>query len=546
MNILEARRRTLGADVYKKTATGNPVSVRSLARMRPGLKVFGKSEQFTTTGAQLIPFELNAEMASENGNTKCVPQKDGFHIELEIGSTAVADDDIYFLGSNMSTIENGYDEYENLPPGTYYGKISDPHYNLYVVVWREGSNHNIFHTNSSGTFTVQDGDKFRLFIRPMKLATSGTVKAIISKQDDSVMYEPYTGGKPSPSTDYPQEITSAGDDGSVQVDATGAQLFNITDGSGTKNGITVKRENGIITVTGTPISTTDYSVFNVGRATFGAGTYTISVDNKFQGIGIAFTHKPKGVLNLTMEGITAIKTGTLTSGSDNDYIMLNVDNTKGTLNYTGKFMFNAGSSALSWEPYKHTSAILSTPNGLSGIPVTSGGNYTDADGQQWVCDEVDFRRGKYVQRVKKEYLTGTPNFAETPDEPGRYLWTRVFKTHYKTAISVGISNFAKWTMWGLPHIAKAKGDVFCSNDTYLYYSPIDDDMTAEEVNAKFAEMIASDNPPYIIGQLATPIETDLSEEQMAAYANLHTNRPTTVVSATDGAGLELTYKTKKS
>lgn len=42
---------------------------------------------------------------------------------------------------------------------------------------------------------------------------------------------------------------------------------------------------------------------------------------------------------------------------------------------------------------------LSTPNGLPGIPVSSGGNYTDENGQQWICDEVDLGRGKYVQRV---------------------------------------------------------------------------------------------------------------------------------------------------
>ena len=38
---------------------------------------------------------------------------------------------------------------------------------------------------------------------------------------------------------------------------------------------------------------------------------------------------------------------------------------------------------------------------MPGIPVDSGGNYTDADGQQWVCDEVDFERGVYVQRIQK-------------------------------------------------------------------------------------------------------------------------------------------------
>ena len=39
---------------------------------------------------------------------------------------------------------------------------------------------------------------------------------------------------------------------------------------------------------------------------------------------------------------------------------------------------------------------ISTYNGLFGIPVTSGGNYTDANGQQWICDYVDFEKGVYV------------------------------------------------------------------------------------------------------------------------------------------------------
>ena len=42
---------------------------------------------------------------------------------------------------------------------------------------------------------------------------------------------------------------------------------------------------------------------------------------------------------------------------------------------------------------------IATPNGLPGIPVSSGGNYTDAKGQQWICDEVDFEKGVYVHRL---------------------------------------------------------------------------------------------------------------------------------------------------
>ena len=46
MNILEARRRTLGKGVYKKTVEGNPaIAQGSLARMYPGIEMQGWSKQ---------------------------------------------------------------------------------------------------------------------------------------------------------------------------------------------------------------------------------------------------------------------------------------------------------------------------------------------------------------------------------------------------------------------------------------------------------------------------------------------------------------------
>ena len=55
---------------------------------------------------------------------------------------------------------------------------------------------------------------------------------------------------------------------------------------------------------------------------------------------------------------------------------------------------------------------LQTPNGLPSIPVTSGGNYTDSGGQQWVCDEVDLERGVRVHRVDKTSFDNTKTLAE--------------------------------------------------------------------------------------------------------------------------------------
>lgn len=67
---------------------------------------------------------------------------------------------------------------------------------------------------------------------------------------------------------------------------------------------------------------------------------------------------------------------------------------------------------------KTQTLTLPTPNGLPGIPVTSGGTYTDSTGQQWVCDEVDLERGVKVQRVNAVDLSacaiiGTTNLAVT-------------------------------------------------------------------------------------------------------------------------------------
>ena len=102
---------------------------------------------------------------------------------------------------------------------------------------------------------------------------------------------------------------------------------------------------------------------------------------------------------------------------------------------------------------KTQTLTLPTPNGLPGIPVTSGGNYTDASGQQWVCDEVDLERGVRVQRVDKGAFDSTKALAEqnailatpveaplTPDELTAYkaLTTYAPNTVVQAADGAGV------------------------------------------------------------------------------------------------------------
>lgn len=102
---------------------------------------------------------------------------------------------------------------------------------------------------------------------------------------------------------------------------------------------------------------------------------------------------------------------------------------------------------------KTQTLTLPTPNGLPGIPVTSGGNYTDPGGQRWVCDEVDLERGVKVQRVDKAAFDSTKTLAEqnailatpveaplTPDELTAYkaLTTYAPNTVVQAADGAGV------------------------------------------------------------------------------------------------------------
>lgn len=173
---------------------------------------------------------------------------------------------------------------------------------------------------------------------------------------------------------------------------------------------------------------------------------------------------------------------------------------------------------------KTQTLTLPTPNGLPGIPVTSGGNYTDPQGQQWVCDEVDLQRGVKVQRVNAVDLstcrvTAIAKFTVTKRLSIRLpLYGRDYKTEALCNKSPFIVSFDKDT----PHFYVDKTNV-------QIFIPID---------AKTPE----EGEYILFYALATPIETPLTPDEIAAYKALVAYGPDTVVRASDGAGIKLDYQ----
>ena len=173
---------------------------------------------------------------------------------------------------------------------------------------------------------------------------------------------------------------------------------------------------------------------------------------------------------------------------------------------------------------KTQTLTLPTPNGLPGIPVTSGGNYTDSTGQQWVCDEVDLTRGVRVQRVYKVDVDGeNVKFVQA----GNYanISTRGLPI---ALYDEGQRTFAIATFTNLPWFYNT------FNGQFLYLIAAN---LADQLNESCKKQLGK-----IYYALATPIETPLTPDEIAAYKALTAYGPDTVVQAGDGAGVKLVYQ----
>ena len=184
-----------------------------------------------------------------------------------------------------------------------------------------------------------------------------------------------------------------------------------------------------------------------------------------------------------------------------------------------------------------------TPNGMPGIPVPSGGNYTDENGQQWICDEVDFAKGTYTQRILRYTFTGTEPFQ------------RSTYSHWIPLSDLGLSlanikaALCNWYTFSLASINSAQ-----TPGVFDFYYPAPDFITPKQFRAstygfdtvsdfKTALRNAYDagNPMYCLFVLSEPVEMNLTESELPTNVSLHTNYPNTAISNDCGAGMEVEY-----
>lgn len=198
------------------------------------LELSGNSKQTTTKGINLLPFKVWEKIISSDEKCEAVMKKDGVDITIKAGSVNDVISDIYFIG-NGNGLGGDESAYELFKEGdyTFINNTNNQLY-LFVIVWRNGEKKILIQGSRVilNNFTINKNDKVRIFLRPSNtLQTYFLEKASVmlcKHTETNLPYEPYTGGKPSPSPEYTQEIESAGDDGQIDVKVTGKNLFDIS------------------------------------------------------------------------------------------------------------------------------------------------------------------------------------------------------------------------------------------------------------------------------------------------------------------------------
>ena len=485
------------------TVFGTTIIINDAAEDRPfrGVRVFGKSTQRTTTGAQLLSIKQED-----------VANKDGLSAKVNV------DGGITVTGTPDKQYATIYEKDIILSPGKYYlngGNGSAGAVLLKArITFSDGSSKNC----ANGSFEVTPDTKSVSILIQYESATiqsvNYTIYPMLNKGETALPFEPYTGGKPSPSPEYKQEPEDAGKDGSIEVKVGGRNLFDGKFESGS-----IRQDNGENQDYADRIRTagfiqikpsTVYSIKLLETISFSVRWY--DKDKKF---------------------IKSEATNTISQSPDNArYMRFLLLTTK----LDTKCMVYAGSAPTPYEPYRDPQTLtLATPNGLPGIPVTKDGNYTDENGQQWVCDEIDLGRGKYVQRIG--HNANVNDWVRTPGNPNIESTTSRFALNIEN-----IDNYM-YSPCICNRLSYAKVDSYGTEGTYTtinetgvkcIFARIEGITSLEDFRAAMPDL-------EVIWLLETPIERDLTPEEIAAYKALRTYGPTTVVSNDAGAGMEVTY-----
>ena len=552
-----------GAEI---SASGNPATLPGTLKNNPmnEMKVFGWSKQESTTGAQLLDIKNVGSSAGEIAST----QHDGYVITAQ-GVYAEGDNSAYrnvsieldtakvagkIITASVESAENDAGEALRLICDINYKKPDG------TTSW------NLFGINKPITVSIPADAKLvkcRIHIIEENEKTIGygtyttTIKGLMVSIGDKVIpWEPYTGGQPSPSPDYPQQIVSAGSDGKIGVEVRGKNLFELTGIRGNEYLRIEKIENNTIYARPTIMNTESPGTTNYSNGWINFGEKIKVMSGKLYTISFSYkaVQKTIEIEKLDPARILVFKDSEniilneeikqeigkyvdvefpllIPDGTDSIYFIITCNNCSVAIK---NIQIEEGGYT-SYEPYHEPQSLsISTPTGLPAIPVDSDGNYTDANGQQWIADYADLKRGKYVQNIcdlplkdiNLEWNTWGVN-VNTSNGTGFYAYLTKYAHvgNTKTLATICQHNADAWGGRKIGCNAEVNSNYITIS---LHTSDLDDASDNTKAIASFKKIVEQTDT-HVLYVRAEPIERDLTPEEIQAYKNLVTYARTTIV-----------------
>lgn len=465
-----------------------------------GLDVVGKSEQATTTGAQLLPQPQFND--TKNGITVKTQMDGGISI------TGTATSAIAFTVAEIL-----------LPAGTYIlsglsGLVVGRMYFQLVEISAQGGQFvgELAKVGpvASATVTIDRDVWARAEIKVLSGVTADSVcYPMLNFGDTALPWEPYSGGAPSPSPDYPQDIISTG------TVSTGAQLLdldrvpdridnNVTSYKYIDGGLTCifsEKNYGVRF----KVSLQPNTVYTISASDISTGGY-LSISDFLQtdksGISVLVS---KGQNSKTFNSETATELTFTIYSADVNYLTVTAKS----------IMLNAGDTALPWEPYTGGKPAPSVeyPQTLNIYSFTGNRNLLKKSGnpittnsymmKQYNFGDIKPLNGeKYTIQIKG--ILGNGKSEISIFNSGGY----VFETslYPENRDSNGI--YKKSFTW------KSKNDAYIADDTFIYVYAVPGSVDVEST----IEWIKLEK-----GELATPwvpAPEDITSENAEQYSDI--------------------------
>lgn len=192
--------------------------------------IYGRSEQKSTTGAQLANLPNKTNVVINGVTWSC---KD--NVVTAIGETA----------DKVSNTMNSISCYIPVVPGNYHVSDADTIVITVRVLDAVGT-YKYYTNNKSFSLTGDEREMILYFQIFPNLTINNTIKVMLNKGDTSLPFEPYTGGIPSPSPEYPQEIKSVVNPTVKVTSEDGLKVQSVTLNNITLNAIPVSSGGNVI------------------------------------------------------------------------------------------------------------------------------------------------------------------------------------------------------------------------------------------------------------------------------------------------------------